>query len=1077
MAMEVTELPATVVKHVGIPDPLDPGRLLRTLDAASWVPAGDTLGLSAECDHPAAVAGLTEHVGYVDALLREARRGRPPAGLPVYAHADEVRESDDGPSASPGPGAVIRFRLDEERVQELLMGENLYRDQGLAIRELYQNALDACRYRRAWQRARDGRDTFEAEITFRQGYDERERRHYLECEDNGIGMDETVLDEVFSRAGVRFADHARFQEEAQSWRAEGITVHPNSRFGIGVLSYFMLADEIRVTTCPLDAGEGRPEQLTVLITGPGHYFRVRHTGRRGPVGTTVRLYLRDGNRAPSCVRELHRLLGLAEFTTVARHGTQEARWRPGEFRPREASVGRTGGYVAHGRTVSWPESGYGADGQVVWCEEGGGILADGIAVEPRVRRGVLASPMENCQLRGAVVNLTGPGRPGSLSVDRTQILDEDLDEKVERLVRAALPALVAADPPLLTAGWLEKVTRANPRLADLVTEAAGRAGMVLKTGRYDVPVARAGYFPEDDQLVPGLGGYLHPINRLAPDDVVQLWRLLAHATEAGLVALTTVVPELSRVEAVLPARPSDYFLAGSFDIRRGIWFAGEQERAQRSFPGHALSVALVCGMPYEEVVERMRLLGLDCPQRPRGEVNVDAVGMTLLDKQLRVVVGTDARAEWLDPAQPVPPGHLLKAHLLLGVPVSEAAGRLAALGFTVPPDMPTETPEDWVVRLLSDELAGEAPWLDPGQPVRAGHVLRAVAELDLPFPEVVGRLEAYGYRVDLGTLDRRAVPELLRQVAEWGWSTAETGRLGAGEPVPAFLTARAVVASGLAPREIVRRLQTWGLDAGSLPEHVEETDLTILGNMAAGHRAVPLAWVARQAFATGLPPAAVAARLRAYGLDAPAAPYPERAEKRDEDLLEGMEGRTSLPLSAVYRAASWASTSPDVVVDRLTAYGVRGARDVALAAKHLVGPALLTTGETADWPEKDKPVPPYQLLSMADALAKDEDVVAARLARLGLRVSAVDTGALDETDRYLCTVVNRSSDGRPRLLLGRPIQDFLDILHKSRLPPADLVRRLTRLGVDLDRVAEAVRAALPRVPGIVMAPEGGSPAA
>ncbi|MFH9588104.1 hypothetical protein ACH4MW_36145 [Streptomyces luteogriseus] len=39
------------------------------------------------------------------------------------------------------------------------------------------------------------------------------------------------------------------------------------------------------------------------------------------------------------------------------------------------------------------------------------------------------------------------------------------------------------------------------------------------------------------------------------------------------------------------------------------------------------------------------------------------------------------------------------------------------------------------------------------------------------------------------------------------------------------------------------------------------------------------------------------------------------------------------------------------------------------------------------------------------------------------------------------------------------------------LPLDELLPRLTRLGVDLPRVVDAVRTALPRVPGLVMAPE------
>ena len=71
------------------------------------------------------------------------------------------------------------------------MGEQLYGDPALAIRELYQNALDACRYREArteyLRRTRDPASDWAGRIRFAQGIDD-DGRPYLDCVDNGIGM-------------------------------------------------------------------------------------------------------------------------------------------------------------------------------------------------------------------------------------------------------------------------------------------------------------------------------------------------------------------------------------------------------------------------------------------------------------------------------------------------------------------------------------------------------------------------------------------------------------------------------------------------------------------------------------------------------------------------------------------------------------------------------------------------------------------------------------------------------------------------------------------------------------------------
>src|SRR5262249_24745993 len=142
-------------------------------------------------------------------------------------------------------------------------------------------------------------------IKFEQGV--KNGRHYLLCSDTGIGMTESDLREVFSKIGVRFTERREFREEKAEWEAMGIPFFPNSRFGIGVLSSFMLADEIEVST-KREAGVGHA--LKAMITGPGHLFRIERLAEDRPVGTTVTLYLREGRNAPSCVETLQRILGI-----------------------------------------------------------------------------------------------------------------------------------------------------------------------------------------------------------------------------------------------------------------------------------------------------------------------------------------------------------------------------------------------------------------------------------------------------------------------------------------------------------------------------------------------------------------------------------------------------------------------------------------------------------------------------------------------------------------------------------------------------------------------------------------------
>ncbi|GAA1297206.1 HD domain-containing protein [Saccharothrix xinjiangensis] len=291
LAVEPIALSPVVVEHLGVPNPVDLAELRTTLGEATWEPIRIGLGLVAECRHEAVPEALREHVARVDAVLGAVHSVaeddvhlQPLRHLPARASADRVEPAaHDGHPIFAVP--VTRFRLEQTRVRELLMGEQLYGDRSLAIRELYQNALDACRYRQARQDYRIALGLpggWTGRIGFDQGVDDQ-GRHYLRCTDNGIGMGAQELREVFSQAGVRFADRSEFLEEQAQWAERGVHLYPNSRFGIGVMSYFMPADEIEVTTCRMDRHDGRP-------------------GRSGGCGSSAPATCSASGRSPTAAR-------------------------------------------------------------------------------------------------------------------------------------------------------------------------------------------------------------------------------------------------------------------------------------------------------------------------------------------------------------------------------------------------------------------------------------------------------------------------------------------------------------------------------------------------------------------------------------------------------------------------------------------------------------------------------------------------------------------------------------------------------------------------------------------------------
>ena len=1169
MAVEAVHLSPVVPGHLGIPDALEPDHLLRTIRSATWYRTNSAYGLRALCTHPAEAAALGEHAAVVGSRLRRARHLQPAelGSLRAYSQKELQVKGSDGRLAT----QLIRFRLDEERVQELLMGENLYRDRALAVRELYQNALDACRYRQAREQARDS--GFTGAIDLVQGYDDEEGRHYLDCRDNGIGMNDTMLSDVFSRGGARFPDSPGYLDESARWEAKGVTVHPNSRFGIGVLSYFMLADEIRVTTRHLEEpGPGR----TVLIAGPGHLFRVEDAPRDTPIGTTVRLYLRDGDAAPSCVTELQKLLGMAEFATSARHDLRSLVWEPGVINKRPALGTRGDAFAADGRTVPWPAEQQWTDGQVVWCEHGGGLLVDGILTSPRHRRGVLADPAGRGGLAGAVVNLAGNSRPRQLSVDRTEILDDDVSEVVEGLLRKALPALLDAGDALFDVDWLGRLSGLNPALADIVTEAAMRKGMELSLHGSPVPMDGTGYFPPDVNLVqPGTAGPSHSVDPLGhtaagqvsgdPDDRTLLWRLLAHPVNPQRKALTALVPELDRVAAVLPARPTDIVLRTHYfhGWRQWHWLGDDNDhQRQRMFvPGHALYAARMCGSTYAAVVDRMEALAMKRPEKPRGDAVPDTINLALLSEDLRGsdggIPGATWSPKWMATTDPVPPGRVLLAALALGISPRDVVERMEAFGFVLPSveNASATVADEETLRLLHCSLTPEDPddimygsahrWLQVSEVVPPGHVLRASAVLGLEPSEVVRRLRMFGLTtpdprgepdqdtvrllslsldgeepwldidtaVPLGQIMRVAqaweqdpavgvarlrdlgftmgfdparLAAWVEQGREWGWDAADWDAISEENVVAPGTVVRTALARGLPLREVARRCEDLGLTPPeSLPEQPEEDDAILLNwrlrdglQWFQAGTEVDLNSLVAAVAKIGSSPARVAARLNAYGLKTWDGPLPSETGSGDADLLDAIgryrhiEPGWSLSLENLLGLAARRGRSPREIVDRLAAYGLTAESTIVpdavgrQDAELMSSPQEYVTARTRL--RRDRPVSAFHVLRRSAELHFTVPEVLARLEGYGFRLPELQD--LDEADRRLCEdrFGERYGAEPLPLELEHPIVDYLAVVRLAGLPFEELLPRLERIGVDLDRVAGAIRAALPAVPGLIV---------
>ncbi|WOX08984.1 caspase family protein [Streptomyces sp. N50] len=457
LAADPRRLSSVLVDHLGAREPLKPAETVEALGTGldydeDEGPTQEThsLAIRFDCAHPALHAALEELVAAADATVRAFRQDSATQpllrGLPARVTTGQLHALG-GRYAEP----LERFRLAEDEIRPLLMGTQLYGDRMLAVRELYQNALDACRVRNM-RRQYDGKAPWPGRIVFTQGMDGM--RPYIQCADDGAGMNRAKLTSMFARAGRRYEQDPDFVLERRNWRRAKLPHQPmNSRFGIGVFSYFMLADEVVVWTNPVDQrGRADSERLRADIQSGSGLLRINTTDD-GEVpesgGTVVRLYLaepRENEKRPSLVHTLRELLWVTEQEVSAHELAEdgqvlrEYRWTPDTLEPRDR----------------WQNTPMRA-GEDAWLVQGEGqFLLDGVVIP------------DAPELYGQVLNLRERHSPVP-SVNRNQLLEYDDRLALQELLNGVPQAVAGCEEVSLR--WLWELAREAPQVAVAVLDA------------------------------------------------------------------------------------------------------------------------------------------------------------------------------------------------------------------------------------------------------------------------------------------------------------------------------------------------------------------------------------------------------------------------------------------------------------------------------------------------------------------------------------------------------------------------------------------------------------------------------
>ena len=136
----------------------------------------------------------------------------------------------------------LQFTVDQTSILQMLVGHTLYNDSSVVIRELIQNGIDAVKLQYCIENKEDVPDyIFAGEV--RVSWQEYHRT--LTVSDNGTGMTIQEVENFLLRVGASKYRSEHFQKQFPRFPAI-------SRFGIGILTCFLIADDIDISTCSTD---------------------------------------------------------------------------------------------------------------------------------------------------------------------------------------------------------------------------------------------------------------------------------------------------------------------------------------------------------------------------------------------------------------------------------------------------------------------------------------------------------------------------------------------------------------------------------------------------------------------------------------------------------------------------------------------------------------------------------------------------------------------------------------------------------------------------------------------------------
>lgn len=204
----------------------------------------------------------------------------------------------------------IRFEFDREKMFELLAAEIYEHDSYVFLRELLQNSIDAIRMRRSLLFKATGDESSNIGLIKVEVKHLDEGNAVINWIDDGIGMNEHIIKNYLAVAGKSYYS-------SDEYKNQNLNMDAISRFGIGILSCFAVAEQIEFETCRERYSDPSNKLFRVNIPSVTNHFRIEsHINTNNFTGTKVTIYVEGQKLFKNDKNNLQKKLDVTKYLKI-----------------------------------------------------------------------------------------------------------------------------------------------------------------------------------------------------------------------------------------------------------------------------------------------------------------------------------------------------------------------------------------------------------------------------------------------------------------------------------------------------------------------------------------------------------------------------------------------------------------------------------------------------------------------------------------------------------------------------------------------------------------------------------------